>query len=307
MRDDGGRPMFWYSAVVLTTVLAVLVVGFARSRYQLIIPSLSRDMVHGAGDAGRRRPIGRRAGRRGRSDAPVARALADVRYLTLPNGAAVAGRPGPWRYVWPRDASFVAAAYCAPVTGRRARGARVPGPGPAGHGPVRRPLPPGRLRSGRRRAQAAARRVRLGAVGGRLLRRPRRRTRARRASDDGRARGGRGPGGGVADGEAVGGPDRRRVGRRRPAEHLPPTTGNGTSPGRPWAPWHRCWPGCGQPPVSRTGSGTVTRRAAGVPPHERLKRAIDRPSGPGATRGPTPAGRTASSLCSDRRSRRLAR
>ncbi|MEU8226538.1 glucoamylase [Kribbella sp. NPDC048915] len=40
-------------------------------------------------------------------------ALTDLDGLTLPNGATLAGWNGPWRYVWPRDASFVAAARCA--------------------------------------------------------------------------------------------------------------------------------------------------------------------------------------------------
>jgi GH15 family glucan-1,4-alpha-glucosidase len=39
--------------------------------------------------------------------------LADLDGLTLPGGVTLAGRDGPWRYVWPRDASFVAAARCA--------------------------------------------------------------------------------------------------------------------------------------------------------------------------------------------------
>jgi GH15 family glucan-1,4-alpha-glucosidase len=39
-------------------------------------------------------------------------ALADLDALTLPDGATLAGWDGPWRFVWPRDASFVAAARC---------------------------------------------------------------------------------------------------------------------------------------------------------------------------------------------------
>ncbi|MGZ4603849.1 MAG: glycoside hydrolase family 15, partial [Kineosporiaceae bacterium] len=38
-------------------------------------------------------------------------ALLDLRTLTLPGGAVVAGWPAGWRYVWPRDASFVAVAF----------------------------------------------------------------------------------------------------------------------------------------------------------------------------------------------------
>ena len=39
-------------------------------------------------------------------------ALLDLRSLTRPSGATVASNYGPWRYVWPRDASWVAAAFC---------------------------------------------------------------------------------------------------------------------------------------------------------------------------------------------------
>ncbi len=46
--------------------------------------------------------------------APVVRtALLDLDVLTLPNGAAAAGWSPQWRYVWPRDAAFVAAALTA--------------------------------------------------------------------------------------------------------------------------------------------------------------------------------------------------
>jgi glucoamylase len=38
-------------------------------------------------------------------------ALLDLKTLTLPNCASLAGWPQPWRYVWPRDASFVAVAF----------------------------------------------------------------------------------------------------------------------------------------------------------------------------------------------------
>ncbi|WGW13120.1 glycoside hydrolase family 15 [Saxibacter everestensis] len=40
-------------------------------------------------------------------------ALLDLRVLLLPNGAALAGWSSPWRYVWPRDAAFAAAALSA--------------------------------------------------------------------------------------------------------------------------------------------------------------------------------------------------
>lgn len=37
--------------------------------------------------------------------------LLDLHTLTLPGGAQIAGAPGPWHYVWPRDASFGAVAF----------------------------------------------------------------------------------------------------------------------------------------------------------------------------------------------------
>jgi glucoamylase len=40
----------------------------------------------------------------------VRTALVDLRTLTLPSGASLAGWPQAWRYVWPRDAAFVAVA-----------------------------------------------------------------------------------------------------------------------------------------------------------------------------------------------------
>lgn len=39
-------------------------------------------------------------------------ALLDLRSLTKPSGATLASNYGPWRNVWPRDASWVAAAFC---------------------------------------------------------------------------------------------------------------------------------------------------------------------------------------------------
>jgi len=48
----------------------------------------------------------------------AARALLDLHLLTRPNGATVAAWHPHWRYVWPRDASWVAAAFAA--TGHRA-------------------------------------------------------------------------------------------------------------------------------------------------------------------------------------------
>ena len=43
----------------------------------------------------------------------VRQALSDLLSLTTPDNGSLAGWDGPWRYVWPRDASFAAAAWCA--------------------------------------------------------------------------------------------------------------------------------------------------------------------------------------------------
>ncbi|MBX6768159.1 MAG: glycoside hydrolase family 15 [Actinomadura rubrobrunea] len=51
------------------------------------------------------------------------RALLDLRLLTRPNGASLASWYGPWRYAWPRDAAFAAAAFA--VTGHTAEARQV--------------------------------------------------------------------------------------------------------------------------------------------------------------------------------------
>jgi GH15 family glucan-1,4-alpha-glucosidase len=53
---------------------------------------------------------GRVPGLRGPYEDMVRKALLDLRTLTLPGGASLAGWPQAWRYVWPRDAGFVAVA-----------------------------------------------------------------------------------------------------------------------------------------------------------------------------------------------------
>lgn len=55
----------------------------------------------------------------------AARALLDLRLLTRPNGASTASWYGDWRYVWPRDAAFVVAAFA--MTGHLAEARRVIG------------------------------------------------------------------------------------------------------------------------------------------------------------------------------------
>jgi GH15 family glucan-1,4-alpha-glucosidase len=52
-------------------------------------------------------------------------AILDLRSLTKPSGATIASNYGPWRYVWPRDASWVAAAFC--VSGHQREASQVLG------------------------------------------------------------------------------------------------------------------------------------------------------------------------------------
>ncbi|MFI6520033.1 glycoside hydrolase family 15 protein [Spirillospora sp. NPDC050679] len=53
----------------------------------------------------------------------AARALLDLRLLTRPNGASLASWYGAWKYSWPRDSAFTAAAFT--VTGHRPEARRV--------------------------------------------------------------------------------------------------------------------------------------------------------------------------------------
>ncbi|WP_211245909.1 glycoside hydrolase family 15 protein [Actinomadura oligospora] len=53
----------------------------------------------------------------------AARALQDLRLLTRPNGASLASWYGAWRYSWPRDSAFAAAAFT--VTGHPAEARRI--------------------------------------------------------------------------------------------------------------------------------------------------------------------------------------
>lgn len=109
MRDDSARRIGIYPAVVIMLLLTVLATGTAitvsrNPQPELVAEGISGPPVSPPGTAPRlpatRPDLARRA-------------LADLDALTLPNGATLAGWDGPWRYVWPRDASFVAAARCA--------------------------------------------------------------------------------------------------------------------------------------------------------------------------------------------------
>ncbi|MEU4197497.1 glucoamylase [Kribbella sp. NPDC026611] len=109
MRDSGGRGR-WYPAVVIALLLAILAAGAANNLVRNPQPRLVADGVPGHATAHTASSLG---GGGERYAEMVQHALADLSALTLPNGATLAGWDGPWRYVWPRDASFVAAAHCA--------------------------------------------------------------------------------------------------------------------------------------------------------------------------------------------------
>ncbi|MGW6277899.1 glucoamylase [Kribbella sp. NPDC055071] len=97
MRDNSRR-RDRFPAVVIVVLLAILAAGTASNLVRNPQPQLVADTA-----PNRVAPP---------SNDLVRGALADLDALTLPNGATLAGWDGPWRYVWPRDASFVAAARC---------------------------------------------------------------------------------------------------------------------------------------------------------------------------------------------------
>ena len=72
--------------------------GCAEGRRRVPAPGLGKGVVPGATEKERR---------------IAERALLDLRLLTDPNGAAVAAPYKRWNYVWPRDASWAAAAFAA--------------------------------------------------------------------------------------------------------------------------------------------------------------------------------------------------
>ena len=98
------------------------------------------------------------------------RALLDLRLLTRPDGAVLAGWHRGWAYAWPRDSSWVAAALAATGHSAQALGILEFLRRTA----VRRrnlggPVLAGRLGPGSRRAARRAGRGGLGAVGGLVL------------------------------------------------------------------------------------------------------------------------------------------
>lgn len=117
MRDDRARRIGRYPAVVILVLLAVLVAGAAVNASRNPQPELVAEGIPGRAAPTPATPgTDTNTGTAARLPATrpdlVRHALADLDALTLPNGATLAGWDGPWRYVWPRDASFVAAARC---------------------------------------------------------------------------------------------------------------------------------------------------------------------------------------------------
>lgn len=104
MRDDSARRVRWFPAVVIVVLLAFLAAGTASNLVRNPQPRL---VAEGAPE---RRSVQALPSYGGEL---LQHAVADLDALTLPNGATLAGWDGPWRFVWPRDASFVAAARCA--------------------------------------------------------------------------------------------------------------------------------------------------------------------------------------------------
>jgi hypothetical protein len=104
MRENRRRDR-WFPYVVIAVLLATLSAGTVNNLVRNPQPRLVAD-----GLPGQSVPYDDSSPHSGDL---VRGALADLDGLTLPNGATLAGWNGPWRYVWPRDASFVAAARCA--------------------------------------------------------------------------------------------------------------------------------------------------------------------------------------------------
>jgi hypothetical protein len=114
VRDDSARRIRLFPVVVIVVLLALLAAAAASNVRRNPQPGLV------AGIPGRQVPSATSAQLPSATSAHlpsshrdmVRHALADLDALTLPNGATLAGWDGPWRFVWPRDASFVAAARC---------------------------------------------------------------------------------------------------------------------------------------------------------------------------------------------------
>ena len=109
MRESTGGRGRWYPVVVIVVLLAFLAAGTANNLVRNPQPRLVADGVPGHSAQHTESSL---SGGGEQYDDLISHALADLDALTLPSGATLAGWDGPWRYVWPRDASFVAAARC---------------------------------------------------------------------------------------------------------------------------------------------------------------------------------------------------
>jgi hypothetical protein len=107
VRDNSARRIRLFPVAVIVALLAFLAAGTASNLRRNPQPGLVAD-----GIPGQQVPSATTAQLPSRYSGMVRQALADLDSLTLPNGATLAGWDGPWRFVWPRDASFVAAARC---------------------------------------------------------------------------------------------------------------------------------------------------------------------------------------------------
>jgi hypothetical protein len=105
---EGGRHR-WFPYVVIALLLAILAAGTTSNLLRNPQPRLVADGIPGRAASHSESSLG---GGSEKYDDLVLHALADLDGLTLPNGATLAGWNGPWRHVWPRDASFVAVARC---------------------------------------------------------------------------------------------------------------------------------------------------------------------------------------------------
>jgi len=107
VRDNSARRVRWFPTATIAVLLAVLAGGGAANLLNSPQPNL---VITGVPQQPPAKDL-------------RSQALADLDALTLPSGATLAGWDGPWRYVWPRDASFVAAARCS--VGQYGEAARV--------------------------------------------------------------------------------------------------------------------------------------------------------------------------------------
>jgi len=109
MRERSKGRGRWFPAVVIVVLLAFLAAGTANNLIRNPQPQLVADGVPGHPTPHAPSALGSGVGQ---YDDLIRHAVSDLDALTLPTGATLAGWDGPWRYVWPRDASFVAAARC---------------------------------------------------------------------------------------------------------------------------------------------------------------------------------------------------